>query len=104
MHVEGQFLDLVCSIDINQYINSPVTVSVTWNRNGTTLTNGNDFIISSVTGVQNMYNNTLRINDLRNDRDNYGLYSCLVNVTSMSPFITSSIDNIASIVLRVAGK
>ena len=104
--VGGQFLDIFCTANISQYIDTTVNVTMTWSRNGTVLTNGSNFIIGPVTNVFNMYTSTLRVRDLRYQTDNGAVYNCSVSVQSspVSPFITGNDNTSSGIRLTVAGK
>ena len=106
--VEGQFLDIVCNVNISEAINTGINVSITWQKNGgSALTNNTDYTISPLTSVSNMYTSTLRIESLNHDGsdpDNGAVYSCSVTVqpSPVSPFITGN-SNSDSITLTVAG-
>ena len=106
--MEGQFLDIVCNINISEAINTGIEVSIKWQKNGgSPLTNNTDYTISPLTSVSNMYTSTLRIESLNHDgsdSDNGAVYSCSVTVqlSPVSPFITGN-SNSDSITLTVAG-
>ena len=106
--MEGQFLDIVCNVNISEAINTGIIVSITWQKNGgSPLTNNSDYTISPLTNVSNMYTSTLRIESLNHDGsdpDNGAVYSCSVTVqpSPVSPFITGNSNN-DSITLNVAG-
>ena len=106
--MEGQFLDIVCNVNISEAINTGINVSIIWQKNGgSPLTNNTDYTISPLTSVSNMYTSTLRIESLNHDGsdpDNGAVYSCSVTVqpSPVSPFIIGNSNN-DSITLTVAG-
>ena len=106
--MEGQFLDIVCNVNISEAINTGIDVSIIWQKNGgSALSNNTNYTISPLTSVSNMYTSTLRIESLNNDGsdpDNGAVYSCSVSVqpSPVSPFITGN-SNKDSITLAVAG-
>ena len=106
--MEGQFLDIVCNVNISEAINTGIDVSITWQKNGgSSLTNNTDYTISPLTSVSNMYTSTLRIESLNHDGsdpDDGAVYSCSVTIqpSPVSPFITGN-SNSDSIALTVAG-
>ncbi|XP_019851644.1 PREDICTED: uncharacterized protein LOC105312652, partial [Amphimedon queenslandica] len=99
---EGQFLDIMCIADISQYIDTGVSVTLTWRRNNTVLTNGSDFTISPPVMTNNQYTGVLRINSLRDELDNGATYNCLVSVTPNTPIIIAGNDNSSAVTLTVA--
>ncbi|XP_019851150.1 PREDICTED: mucin-3A-like [Amphimedon queenslandica] len=99
---EGQFLDIMCIADISQYIDTSVSVTMSWRRNNTVLTNGSDFTISPPVMTSNQYTGVLRINSLRDELDNGASYNCSVSVTPNTPFIIAGNDNSSAVTLTVA--
>ena len=102
--LEGQFLDIMCIADISQYIDTSVSVTMSWRRNNTVLTNGSDFTISPPVMTNNQYTGVLRINSLRDELDNGASYNCSVSVTPNTPFILAGNDNSSAVTLTVASK
>ncbi|XP_011407562.1 PREDICTED: neogenin-like [Amphimedon queenslandica] len=99
---EGQFLDIMCIADISQYIDTSVSVTMSWRRNNTVLTNGSDFTISPPVMTNNQYTGVLRINSLRDEVDNGASYNCSVSVAPNTPFIIAGNDNSSAVTLTVA--
>ena len=87
----------MCNISVNNGVNTNVTVSVQWSRNGTTINSGHQYTISAVELVSgNNYSSTVRIEELATS-DSNTVFTCSVNATpSDSTFITGSegTDNI----------
>ena len=98
---EGQFLDIMCIADISQYIDTSVSVTMSWRRTNIVLTNGSDFTIIPPVMTNNQYTGVLRINSLRDELDNGASYNCSVSVTP-NPFILAGNDNSSAVTLTVA--
>ena len=103
-HVEGQFLDITCSANFSEYVDTNVTVNMIWRRNGTVLTNGSDFTIGAVAKSNNKYISILRVNSLRYETDNGATYNCTVGVVSNTPYIMPGNDSSSAITLTVQSK
>ena len=104
--VEATYLDIVCTVNVSDAVNTGVSVDVEWSHNGgSPLTNNSDYTISSLTMLgSHMYTSTLRIEYLSNTRDNGAMYSCTVSVlpSPVSSYITGN-ENNKSLILNVAG-
>ena len=105
--IEATYLDIVCTVNISDAVNTEVSVDVEWSHNGgSRLTNNSDYTISSLTMlVSHMYTSTLRIESLSITRDNGAMYFCTVNVlpSHLSSYITGNeINN--NVTLNVAGE
>ena len=104
--VEATYLDMVCTVNISDAVNTGVSVDVEWSHNGSSpLTNSSDYTINSLTMLgSHMYASTLRIESLNNTRDNGAMYSCTVSVlpSPVSSYITGN-ENSNSLTLNVAG-
>ena len=104
--IEATHLDIVCTINISDPVNTGVSVDVEWSRNGgSPLTNNSDYIIRLLTMLgSHMYTSTLRIESLSLTRDNGAMYSCFVSVlpSPVSSYITGN-ENNNSTTLKVAG-
>ena len=103
--IEATYVDIICTVNISDAVNTGVSVNVEWSHNGSPLTNNSDYTISSVTMLgSHMYTSTLRIESLSNTRDNGAMYSCTVNVlpSPVSSFITGN-ENNNNLTLNVAG-
>ena len=104
--IEATYLDIVCTINISDAVNTGVSVNVEWSHNGgSPLTNNSDYTISSLIMLgSHMYTSTLRIESLINTRDNGTMYSCTVSVlpSPVSSYITSN-ENNNSLTLNVTG-
>ena len=103
-HVEGQFLVITCIATVSEYVDTNVTVDITWRRNGTVLINGSDFIIGAVAKSNNKYTSILRVNSLRYETDNGATYNCTVGVVSNTPYIMPGNDSSSAITLTVQSK
>ena len=104
--IETTYLDIVCTVNISDAVNTGISVDVEWSRNGgSSLTNSTDYTISSLTMLgSHMYTSTLRIESLSLTRDNGAMYSCTVSVlpSPVSSYITGN-ENNKSLILNVAG-
>ena len=103
---EGQFLDLMCVADLGQFVDINVTVTMTWMRDNMPLTNGDEFTITPpiMSGSNSQYTGVLRINSLRDERDNGATYNCSVNVVPNVPFVSQGNDINSEVTLTVASK
>ena len=104
--IEATYLDIVCTVNISDAVNTGISVDVEWSHNGgSPLTNNSDYTISSLTMLgSHMYTSTLRIESLSITRDNGAMYYCTVSVlpSPISSFITGN-ENNYNITLNVAG-
>ena len=104
--IEATYLDIVCTVNISDAVNTRVSVDTEWSHNGgSPLTNNSDYTISSLTMLgSHMYTSTLHIESLSNTRDNSAMYSCTVSVlpSPVSSYITGN-ENNNNITLNVAG-
>ena len=104
--IEATYLDIVCTVNISDAVNTGVSVDIKWSHNGgSPLTNNSDYTISSLTMLgSHMYTSTLRIVSLSNTRDNGVMYSYIVSVlpSPVSSYITGN-ENNNNITLNVAG-
>ena len=103
---EGQFLDLMCVADLGQFVDINITVTMTWRRNNIVITNGDEFTITTpiMSGSNSQYTGVLRINSLRDERDNGASYNCSVNVSSNAPSVSKGNGNNSAVTLTVASK
>ena len=106
MLIEATYLDIVCNININNAVNTGVSVEVEWSCNGgSPLSNNSDYTISLLTMLgSHMYTSTLHIEILSNTRDNGAMYFCTASVlpSPVSSYITGN-ENSNSLTLNVAG-
>ena len=104
--IKARYLDIVCTVNISDAVNTGVSVDVEWSHNGSfLLTNNSDYTISSLTMLgSHMYTSTLRIESLSITRDNGDMYSCNVSVlpSPISSYITGN-ENNNNITLNVTG-
>ena len=104
--VEATYLDIVCTVNISDAVNTGIIVDVEWSHNsGSPLSNNSDYTISSLTMLgSHMYTSTLHIESLSNTRDNGAMYSCTVSVlpSPVSSYITGN-ENNNSLILNVPG-
>ena len=104
--IEATYLDIVCTVNISDAVNTGVSVNVEWSDNGgSPLTNNSDYSISSLTMLgSHMYTSSLHIKSLSLTRDNGAMYSCTVSVlpSPVSSYITGN-ENNNSFILNVAG-
>ena len=96
----------MCIADLGQFIDINITVTMTWRRNNMPLTNGDEFTITPpvMSGSSNQYTGVLRINSLRDERDNGVPYNCSVNVVPNVPFVSQGNDNSSAVTLTVASE
>ena len=103
--VEGTYIDLVCTVTINDAVNTDVNVSIEWSRNGgSPLTNSSDYFISPISLVSDQYISTIRNEELMTS-DNGATYSCSVSIqpSYLSNYITGNKGD-SNITLSVKGK
>ena len=104
--IETTYLDIVCTVNISDAVNTGVSVDVRWSHNGgSPLTNNSNYTISSLTILgSHMYTSTLRIESLSITRDNGAMYSCIVSIlpSPVSYYITGNKNN-NSLILNVTG-
>ena len=104
--VEGTYIDLVCTVTINEAVNTDVNVNIEWTRNeGSPLMNSSDdYSISPISLISDQYISTIRIEELNlgNDED---IFSCSVSIqpSSLSNYITAT-NGDSDITLSVEGK
>ena len=105
--IEATYLDIICTVNISDAVNTGVSVDVKWSHNGgSPLTNNSNYTISSLTMLEShMYASTLRIESLSITRDNGTVYYCTMSVlpSPISSYITGN-ENNNSLPLNVAGK
>ena len=103
--IEGTYIDLVCTVTINDAVNTDVDVILEWSRNGgSPLMNSSDYSISPVSLISDQYISTIRIEELMTS-NNGDTFTCSVSIqpSSLSTYITGSNgDN--DITLSVIGK
>ena len=102
--VEGTYIDLVCTVTINDAVDTDVNVNIEWSRNGDSLMNSSDYSISQISLISDQYISTIRIEELMTN-DNGATYSCSVSIqpSSLSNYITGS-NGDSDITLSVEGK
>ena len=102
--VEGTYIDLVCTVTINDAVDTDVNVIIEWSRNGGSLMNSPDYSISPISLISDQYISTIRIEELMTS-DNGATYSCSVTIqpSSLSTYITGS-NGDSDITLSVEGK
>ncbi len=100
--IEGTYIDLVCNSSINEGVDTDISVTVVWSKDGATIANGAVYTISNVTLVSGYYISTVRIEELQ-VTDNNAMFTCTVTATpTISTFITENIGN-DGITLSVQG-
>ena len=100
--VEGTYIDLVCTVTINDAVDTDVNVSIEWSRNGgSALMNSSDYSISP---ISDQYISIIRIQELK-PGDDGATFSCSVTIqpSSLSTYITGS-NGDSDITLSVEGK
>ena len=103
--VEGTYIDLVCTVTINDAVDTDVNINIEWYRNGgSPLMNSSDYSISPTSLISNQYISTIRIEELLTS-DNGATYSCSVSIqpSSLYNYITGS-NGDSDITLSVEGK
>ena len=90
--IEGTYIDLVCNSSINGGVDTDISVTVVWLKDGNTIANGSEYS-SNVELVSGYYISTARIEELEVTDDN-AVYTCTVTATpSISTFITENNGN-----------
>ena len=79
--IEGTYVDLVCNVSADESVGTDIDVTAEWSKDGSTLNNGTDYIISEVVESSGYYISTVRIAELTAGDS---VYKCLVRVV---PFI-----------------
>ena len=100
--IEGTYIDLVCTVTINDAVNTDVDVILEWSRNGgSPLMNSSDYSISL---ISDQYISIIRIEELMTS-NNGANYSCSVSIqpSSLSNYITGT-NGSSGITLSVEGK
>ena len=95
----------MCTVTINDYVNTDVDASIEWFRNGDSpLMNSSDYSISPISLISHQYISKLRIEELMTS-DNGATYSCSVSIqpSSLSNYITGT-NGSTGITLSVDGK
>ena len=103
--VEGTYIDLVCTVTINDAVNTYVNVNIEWSHNGgSPLINSSDYSISPISLISDQYISTICIEELMTS-DNGATYSCSVSIqpSSLFVYITGS-NRDSGITLNVDGK
>ena len=104
--VEATYLDIVCTVNVSDAVNTGIIVDVEWSHNGgSPLTNNSDYTVSPLTMLgSHMYTSILHIESLSNTRDNDAMYSCTMSVlpSPVLSYITGN-ENNKSLILNVAG-
>ena len=104
--IKATYLNIVCTVNIINTVNTGVSVEFEWFHNGgSPLTNSSNYTINSLTILgSHMYTSTLRIESLSSTRDNGAMYYCTVSVlpSPVSSYITGN-ENSNSLTLNVAG-
>ena len=104
--VEGTYINLVCTVTINEAVNIDVDVNIVWSRNGgSPLMNSLDYSISPISLISDQYISTIRIEELMMTSGNGDTYSCSVSIqpSSLSTYTTGTIGD-SDITLSVEGK
>ncbi len=101
--LEGTPLTISCTTVIDESLNSEYSVMFNWvfNDNEQYLSNDSKYSILPIMSLNNMFNNTLQINEL-NLTDSNSTYTCVVNTVSNNVFLIDSTSN-KSVTLGVTG-
>ena len=92
--IEGTYIDLVCNSSINEGVDTDISVTVVWSKDGNALADGSEYSISNVTLVSGYYISTVRIEELEVTADNNAVLTCTVTATPLiSTFITENNGN-----------
>ena len=96
----------MCIANLGQFVDINITVTMTWRRNNIVITNGDEFTITPpiMSGSNNQYIGILRINSLRDERDNGATYNCSANVVPNDPFVLQGNGSSSEVTLTVASK
>ena len=87
----GGSVTLECLIELDNTVDTSVTVAVVWSASdGVAINNTSHYIVSPVTGSFPAYNATLHLSNLRTNDS--GGYTCnaTANPVPLSPFVVSS--------------
>ncbi len=95
--IEGTYIDLVCNSSINEGVDTDISVTVVWSKNGTTVANGSEYNISNVELVSGYNISTIRIEELQ-VTDNNTVFTCTVTAT---PTISTTITTITITTITV---
>ena len=69
----------MCNTSIHNGVNSDISVTVEWSRNGVIIANGSDYSISEIKLLSDNYISTVRIEELQTS-DNNAVFRCSVTV------------------------
>ena len=102
--VEGTYIDLACTVTINDAVDTNVNVRIEWFRiGGSPLMNSSDYSISPTSLMSDQYISTIHIEELM-AFDNGATFSCSVSIQpSLSNYITGS-NGSSGITLSVESK
>ena len=87
-------VNLTCTVELSSAVDIPVVVNLKW-------TGPAMFSRSSTKRLQGPANVTATSTINSFGRDNSGNYSCAVNITSTSPFVSSSTESLQSVRVTV---
>ena len=94
---ESTFIDLVCNSSINEGVDTDISVTVVWLKDGNTIADGSEYSISNVELVSGYYISTVRIEELE-VADNNAVFTCTVTATlSISTIIIGNDEIILSV-------
>ena len=79
----------MCNSSINEGVDTDISVTVVWSKNGTTVANGSEYTISNVELVSGYYISTIRIEELQ-VTDNNAVFTCTVTATSSTPVVNQN--------------
>ena len=100
--IEGTYIDLVCNSCINEGVDTDISVTVVWLKDGNTIADGSEYSISNVKLVSGYYISTVRIEELE-VTDNNAVLTCTVTATPLiSTFVTENNGN-NDIIISVRG-
>ena len=102
--VEGTYIHLVCTVTINDAVNTDVNVNIVWTRNGgSPLMNSSDYSISPISLISDQYISIIYIEELMMN-DNGATYSCSVSIQPSLLVHISGSSGYSDITLSIEGK
>ena len=91
----------MCNASVSEEIDTDIDVTVEWSKDGSTLNNGTDYIISEVVESSGYYISTVHIAELTAGDS---VYKCSVSILfSVSTYVTGSTGS-DEITITVRGK
>ena len=97
--IEGTYIDLVCNI--YEAVDTYIDVTAEWSKDGSTLSNGTDYIISEVVESSGYYISTVHIAELSAGDS---VYKCSVRVVPSTGTYIGGSNGSSNITISVRGE